>query len=65
MRRSQWHQSSPRDQACSVLMALEGQLSNVEDGVLSVDHALSAIQSAIEQLRELHAYLPDNWGGEK
>lgn len=65
MRRSQWHQASPRDQATVVLSALEGQLSNVEDGVLSIDHALSAIQYMIEQLRELHAYLPDNWGGEK
>ena len=63
MRNPQWKQLTPEDQLNALLSALEGNLSNLKNGVINVETYVKYQKKLIKQLEELDFYLtnPDQW----
>lgn len=56
-----FRQLGPQDQMTCVLMALEGHLSNIQDGITPSDQALDKTQDRLDDLRSLIQWLPKTW----
>lgn len=62
---AEFKQAGPQDQLKCILMALEGNLSNLEDGIIEVPHYKDKVSPALEMLRTLSEYLPQKWNQPK
>jgi hypothetical protein len=51
-------QQDPHDQMTAVIMAIEGHISNLQDGIPT---SLDTMMERVEDLRLLQRYLPKSW----
>jgi len=63
----QWKQATPQDQLTVILMSLEGNLSNFEEGVIDKNKFVERAKEHISQIKELQPFLssPNTWQQQK
>lgn len=54
---SEWRQQSPQDQLTVLLMAMEGNLDNFQNGIIEKNKFLSVQNAYLKQLWELQPFL--------
>lgn len=57
MRNPLWKQDTPAQQLIALRMAVEGHLSNLEDGIITCDQFLAKTTPFLRQIEELSPFL--------
>jgi hypothetical protein len=57
MKLPQWKQNSPQDQFTAIRSALEGHLSNFQEGIVTVTKFTEQVAKTLEELRILEPFL--------
>lgn len=52
-----WKQNNPADQVVVILMAIEGHISNVKDGITGIQKFVDYTEKLTSQLKEIEPYL--------
>lgn len=60
-RKEYFRQEGPKPQQVCTLMGLEGQISNLEDGIPPSTKSIENLKLLLRHLKELTPYLPDKW----
>ena len=56
-----WRQQTPQDQSVAILMAIQGNIENAHEGVITLDQLVNKTRPLLEAMGKLCHWLKPTW----